>query len=455
LSCTKVVPTVRNTPGTAGELLGLALPISLAQFGLVAMGLVDTAIVGRVDVDLLAGTAMGRSLALAATGLGMGVGYAMEPLAAQALGAERPDVAFAALRTASKAGVLVTIPSAGLALVAAWSLPFFGVDPKLVPISVAFLAGQLPGLFAFPLYVAAREFLAAHGATRPGLVAAVAANVLNALLGCVLVHGDVALLAVGLPALGLPRLGAFGAGVATSVASIVLAAIVLRAAARFGPGPGLVSVPMRTVFCLGLPIGLQLLAEIGVFSVVGLMAGALGSTDAAAHQVALALASFTFMGVYGIGAAAGILVGHAVGAGRSPSREGMLGMLLGAATMATSALAFAAFPVELVSLFTVDRDVVALGSRLLLVAAFFQVFDGLQAVASGALRGAGDVRFPFVAHFVSHYLVGLPVAALLGVTLKWGAVGLWWGIAAGLVTVSLSLVARFFWIVRRGVLRVV
>lgn len=435
-------------------LVHLAVPISLAQLGLVAMGLVDTAIVGRLDVDSLAGTAMGRSIALAATGLGMGVGYALEPIAAQAVGAGEPTRAYGALRTACRVGLLVTVPSAALALAAAYGLGFVGVEPQLVPIVVAFLLGQLPGLFAFPLYVAAREYLASLGNTRPALVAAVFANIVNAIIGALLVHGDDALAWLGIPPLGLPKLGAFGAGLATSIASIVLAAMVLFAAGKTRPEGPIEVVPARLVFGLGLSIGTQFLAEIGLFSIVGLMAGRLGAVPAAAHQVALALVTFTFMGVYGIGAATGVRVGHAVGAGQPPRRIGAYGLVLGGLVMLGAATLFTLAPRPLASLFTVDAEVLELSAELLGIAAVFQLFDGLQGVASGALRGAGDVRFPLLANLASHYLVGVPLAVFFCFVLGWGTRGLWWGITAGLATIAAVLVSRFFWLTRGRVARV-
>lgn len=418
------------------------------------MGLVDTAIVGRLDVDSLAGSALGRSIGLAATGMGMGVGYALEPIAAQAVGAGESRRAYAALLTACRVGVVVTVPSAALALASVWGLAPLGVEPRLVPIVLAFLLGQLPGLFAFPLYVAGREYLAALGKTRPALVATIVANVVNAVVGALLVHGDDAMTWAGLPSLGLPKLGAFGAGLATSIASIVLAGLVLAAAWGTRPSGPTDAVPSRLVLGLGLSIGAQFLAEIGLFSIVGLMAGSLGSVPAAAHQVALAMVTFTFMGVYGVGAATGVRVGHAIGAGASPRRVGTYGLALGVLVMAGWAGVFSFCPRFLVTLFTLDPDVVALSVRLLAIAAVFQVFDGLQGVASGALRGAGDVRFPLLANIASHYLVGVPFALLFGFTLGWGTEGLWWGITAGLGTVATVLVTRFFWLTRGKIERV-
>ena len=211
---------------------------------------------------------------------------------------------------------------------------------------------------------------------------------------------------------------------------------------------------VRRVYQLGMPVGLQLLAEMGIFSLVALLSGALGPEVASAHQVALGLASFTFMGAVGVSGATAVRVGHAIGAGSSPRRAGLLGIALGAAIMTVGAVAFTAVPHALVSAFTKDERVIAIGVDLLRIAALFQLFDGVQAVAAGALRGAGDVRFPFVANVVAHWLVGFPVALTLGFALHLGARGLWWGLTSGLVVASTALALRFSAISRRGIARV-
>ena len=216
------------------------------------------------------------------------------------------------------------------------------------------------------------------------------------------------------------------------------------------PGP----VTLFTVLRLGLPVGLQLLAEIGVFSLVALLAGRLGTTVLSAHQIAVGLASFTFMGALGVGGATAVRVGHAIGAGRSPRQSGLVGLGLGAVVMSVGAAVFALIPRPLIGIFTTDAEVIEVGARLLRIAALFALFDGIQAVASGALRGAGDVRFPFLANVAAHWLVGLPIALLLGFGLGMGATGLWWGLTAGLVTISVLLAARFVHLSKRAITRV-
>jgi multidrug resistance protein, MATE family len=447
----------------------LSLPISLAQLGLVFMGLVDTAIIGHGSVDDLAAVAIGRSIVFGVASVGMGIGFALDPLASQAVGAGKPERAYQALRAGLLAAALVTIPTILISFAVTLALGPLGVDRAILPRVHVYLLGNAPGVFGYLAYLAGKSFLQAHGATRPALVASLVANIVNAVVCSLLVRGDDALVAIGLPGIGLPRLGALGAGIAASIGSLLLAGIVIQAARSYRPAvapaaPDLAPTPAAAaepdpvslvkVLRLGLPVGLQLLAEIGVFSFVALLAGRLGTTVLSAHQIAVGLASFTFMGALGVGGATAVRAGHAIGAGKSPRQSGLVGLALGAAVMSFGAALFALMPRQLIAIFTSDGEVIEVGARLLRIASLFALFDGIQAVASGALRGAGDVRYPFLANVAAHWLVGLPIALVLGFGLGLGAPGLWWGLTAGLVTVSVLLAARFVHLSRGAIARV-
>jgi multidrug resistance protein, MATE family len=430
------------------------MPIALAQLGLVTMSLVDTAAIGRVSVQDLAGAGIGRSIGFATVIVGIGVAGGLEPLAAQAIGAGENGRAWQGYLTNLRA-TLMTWP---VAIAAAFAVTFvlapLGVDPSVVTRVRMYLAGQAPGFAATLAYFSTRTLLQAHGQTRPALVGSVVANVVNFPVVNLLVRGDAALRAVGLPAVGLPALGALGGGIAFSVGDFILLAFVAAGAVGYRSNVDAPRVRLRTAYRLGLPVGLQMLAEIGVFSLVALLTGALGAEVASAHNIALGMASLTFMGAVGVGGATSVRVGRAIGAGRSPRRTGAIGMALGAAVMTVGAVTFAAAPRLIARAFTNDDRVIAIGVDLLRIAALFQVFDGVQAVAAGALRGAGDMRFPFLANVAAHWLVGFPAAMLLGFVLHLGAQGLWWGLTAGLVFVSALLGARFAAITGRPIARV-
>lgn len=455
-------PGPDSIAGEALAVLRLSAPIALAQFGLMALGLVDVAVLGRTSAAELGGASVGRSIGFAASALAIGTSSALEPLAAQALGAKETEAAWQSLGGTLAACALLWVPSVAVSLLSTYALGPLGIDPALATSARAFLVGNAPGMLAFPVFLAAKTFLQAHYRTGPALLGALVANVVNLVACNVLVRGDEALGSIGLGPWGLPRLGALGAGISSSLSTVLLAAIALASSrstqARARAAPGSSSVPVvasslvastRRVLTIGIPIGLQMLAEIGVFSIVGVVAGRLGTVPVAAHQVAISLASFTFMGVLGISGATAVRVGRAVGAGDPPRRAGLVGIAMGAAFMLVSGAVFVGAPRALVGLFTNDDAVVDLGVSLLGVAAAFQLFDGVQGVAAGALRGAGDVRFAFVANAAAHWVLGFPVALLLAFPFGLGARGLWWGLALGLALVAAALTARFV-VVTRG-----
>lgn len=383
----------------------------------------------------------------------MGVAAALEPLASQAVGAGDRDGAWRAFLATLVAATLVWVPCAAGAYGATSLLAPLGIEADLVDSARRFVLPQLPGMLFFVLFLAAKAFLQAVERTSPSVVAVVVANVVNVVVCNLLVRGDEALVAVGLGQHGLPALGAFGAGIASTVAHAALAGWVLVAAWKLRPHRALELGELRKVLRLGFPIGLQLLAEVGVFAFVSVLAGRLGRVAVSAHQIALGLASFTFMGALGISGATAVRVGHAIGEGRSPRRAGLVGIGLGATFMLASALLFVSIPNLLIEGFTEDSDVIALGTKLLLVAAAFQLFDGIQVVASGALRGAADVRFAFFANLGGHWLFGLPLALWFGFHLGLGARGLWLGLLAGLALVSVLLLVRFFAIAKGPIAR--
>jgi MATE family multidrug resistance protein len=432
----------------------LAAPIALAQLGLVTMSLVDTAAIGRVSVDDLAGAGIGRSIGFGAVVVSMGITAGLEPLAAQAIGAGEHGRAWQGYLTNLRA-TLMTWPAA---MAAAFAITLvlapLGVDAPVIARVRLYLAGQAPGFLAALAFFSSKTLLQAHGRTRPALFGAIVANVVNVPVVNLLVRGDGALHAVGLPAMGLPALGALGGGLAFSISSLVLLAFVIAAALALRPPEPSARVPLGTAYRLGVPVGLQMLAEVGVFSLVALLTGVLGADVASAHNLALGMASLTFMGAVGVSGATSVRVGYAIGAGRSPRRAGGLGIALGLVVMTTGAVAFATAPELIARAFTEDASVIAIAADLLRIAAAFQIFDGIQAVAAGALRGAGDMRFPFVANVVAHWGVGFPAAMAFGFGLHGGVKGLWWGLTAGLVFISALLAGRFVFITRSAVARV-
>jgi MATE family, multidrug efflux pump len=445
---------IRRRLDEVRETMHLALPIAFSQVALMAMGLVDAALVGHVSQAELAVVSIGNSLVFALCCPALGVSMAIEPLTSQAVGAGDEARAWDTVRAGSLACLLLSLPTALLVWAVAHWLGVFGVEAGLLPGIERFVIARLPGVPVWLLFMAGKSFLEAKGVVRPLWVGGWAANVVNFVFSAVLVFGDRALARVGLPPLGLPAFGSVGAGVSTSLSCAVLAAIAWVAVFRVRPpgarlfsGERSSAAAVRKALSLGLPIGLQVFTEVGVFSLVTVLAGRLGAAAAAAHQITLGIASFTFMGVLGLANATAVRVGRAVGAAEpgGPRRAGLVGLGLASGYMLCCAFVMVVAGRFISSLFSPEADVVSVAAHLLLIAALFQLADGVQGVMSGALRGAADSRFASIVNLICYWGVGLPVAYALAFFAGWGASGLWWGLLVGLVGTSIAL-SRRFWV---------
>jgi MATE family, multidrug efflux pump len=431
------------------ELLRLAVPIAAAQAGIALMGVVDTAVVGRLGAAALGAVGLSNGIFFAVGVIGIGIVMGLDPLIAQAFGAEdRPRT-----RTLVWQGAwLSLIVSAVLAIPLAFGprlIDAAGIEPEVARGAKQFLWARLPGLFPLLLFVALRAYLQAAAVLRPLVVATVLANVANFLLDVLLVFGGARLPAWTGPLRLVPAMGPAGSGLATTLCSVVQALVLLAAAARLSlPEPPRRAPDVRDLRAaarIGVPVGLQMGAEVGVFALVGVLAGRLGQMSIAAHQVAISLASFTFCAALGVGNAGSVRVGWAIGArdSRAARRSGLIAFGAGASFMTLSALCFWLFPRQLSALLSDRADVIAASAPLLAVAAVFQISDGVQGVGAGVLRGAGDTRFAFLANVVGHYAIGLPIAVTLGLAWGHGVIGLWWGLCAGLTAVAIALLSRF------------
>ncbi len=440
-------------------LFRLAGPLALASGGQAVMGVVDTAVCGRAGADTLAGAGLGNALFFTAAVLGMGLMMGLDPLVSQAVGAGDPRRARRWLWQGAwlslGAGLLLSLPMA----LAPLALEPLGIGHEVARQAGGFLLARLPSLPALLFFVAARAYLQGHGRTRALVISVVAGNVVNFLGDLLFVFGGAGLPAWSGPLRAVPALGAAGSGLSTSLTTLLQAAVLAAAAARVpvaGGAEGLrrpSAAGFRQIGRIGLPVGLHMAAEVGIFALVGFLAGRLGAAPLAAHQLAIAYASLTFTVAVGVGSAGSVRVGWAIGAGDAAAarRAGLTAFGAGAAVMALPALAFLLAPRALARAMTDDPRVIQAAAPLLLVAAAFQICDGVQGVGAGVLRGAGDTRFTFAANMVGHWLVGLPVAVVLGLLLGQGVTGLWWGLCAGLSAVAVALLARFLRLSSRAI----
>lgn len=438
----------------------LTAPLALTNLGTLLLGLVDTAVVGRLGETALAAVGLGSSVFFTVSVVGWGWMLALDPLIAQAIGAREggraQHVFFQGLWVALFGAVPVSVAIFGAGAL----LETMGIEPAIAEQTRGYLHARLPAVLPWLALAASRAFLQAHTVTRPLVVGVVVANVVNFPLTWLLVFGDAGLLELGLPGLGVAQLGTAGAGLASAVSTLVQLAIALaavRAAWDRGseqsrrPEPTII----RDVLRLGTPIGLTLLAEVGSFALVSVLMGNLGQRALASHNVAISLVSSTFQIALALGAAASVRVGHAIGRADAEGtrRAGLTAIASGGLGMLLSAGAFVAIPRPLARILTDEPGVIEAAVPLLAVAAAFQLSDGVQAVAAGVLRGAGDTQVPLYANLAGHYAIGIPIGASLAWGAGWGAVGLWWGLSAGLTAVAILLTARFWLLSRRAIRR--
>jgi MATE family multidrug resistance protein len=431
----------RPTRQNFERLIRLAVPVVIVQVGLMAMGMVDVIMVGHYSPADLAATALGNVFVYGIAGFSMGVLFALDPLVSQAFGAgDQPAVARTVQRGMLIAAIL-SLPTMALLLIAGPLLAYLGQPAEVVPLATAYMSVSAPGIPAFLAFVVLRQSLQAMNRLKPVLITIVFANLLNAGLTWVLVFGK----------FGAPTHGSFGAGLATSIARVVLAVMLLALSWKvfrplFNPRrhQAFALAPLLRTMRIGLPIGGQMLLEMGAFSVIALMMGRLGTVPMAAHQVAINIASGAFMVPLGVSSAVAVLVGQAIGAGdpERARRAASAGLVTGAGFMLVSASVFIGVPGLLARIYTSDMAVALMAAALIPIAGVFQVFDGLQIVSLGILRGVGDTRAPMVINVLGFWLLGFPASLLLCFGAGLGGPGLWWGLVVGLAAVAVLLMAR-------------
>jgi len=422
-------------------MIRLALPVAAVQLGIMAMGVTDTIMVGHVSPAALASTALGNLYFFIAGIFGQGTLMALDPVVSQAVGARDEDAITRALQRGLLLALALTIVTCATFIPVRAVLGLLDQPAEVIPDAATYVHIAIPGVFPFYAFIVFRQSLQALGRVAPVLWTVLAANLLNAGLNWVFIFGN----------LGSPAMGVGGASLATSIGRWAMALVLLAIAGndlrhRLTPWraeSGSIA-PLVRMLRLGIPIGVQYLLEYGAFAAAALLMGVLGTTQMAAHQIAINLASFTFMVPLGVSTATAVMVGHAIGAGDEAQarRSAIAGIMSGTAFMCLSALAFRLFPGALARAYTGDATVVALAATLIPIAGVFQVFDGVQAVAAGVLRGIGDTHAPAIINVVGFWLIGLPVSWWLAFREGGGAVGLWWGIVVGLGAVALILLAR-------------
>jgi multidrug resistance protein, MATE family len=435
-----MLPSLADLRQEVRPMATLAAPVVVAEIGWVAMGLVDTLMVGPLGPEAIGAVGIGSAVFMGVVIFAMGVLLGLDTLVSHAYGAGRVDECHRWLVHGTVLSLLIACPVALLLFVLSRLLGGWGLDPTVLRLTRPYLDVVIWSALPLLFYATFRRYLQGMGVVRPVMIALVTANVTNVIVNWVLIYGK----------LGAPALGVRGAAWATVLSRVAMAAYLFGAIVQRERGrrPGLFETSlaidpawMRRLFSLGVPAASQITLEVRVFAASTALAGRLAPIALAAHQIAIHIAALSFMVPLGISSAGAVRVGHAVGRGdpAGAERSGWTAILLGAGFMACTAAAFILIPRVLMGAFTRDERVLQLGVSLLAVAAIFQLFDGIQGVATGVLRGVGDTRTPMLWNLVGHWFVGLPTGYALCFALGLGVVGLWWGLSIGLIICGVAL----------------
>lgn len=426
--------------------LDLALPVMVGQLAVFSMNFIDTVMSGRLP---------NRDVALAALGIGgalwssmlmfvLGTLMVVQPSVAQLDGAHKKREAAAQTRQALWIALALAVPYFLLCYFSEPLLTAFRIDPVIVPTSAAYLRAMSWGAPALCLVLLLRFFSEGTGHTRPTMLYGVAGALLNIPLNYVLMFGK----------LGLPALGTVGCGIATSIVlwlQFLMLFVYIRTHRHYEPFElmsKLEKPDWREIWELlkvGVPIAMAIFVEGSLFVMAALLIGRLGPVPAAAHLIAINFAALMFMIPVGLSSAVSIRVGNALGRGdpRGARYAGLIGVLIILAIQTVSASMMFLFPEAIVRLYTDDALIAPLAVSLLFYAAVFQYPDGLQIVASGALRGFKDTRRPVLYMVVAFWLVGLTLGYHLTFAREMGPAGMWVGMIAGLSVASVLLLRRF------------
>jgi MATE family multidrug resistance protein len=432
----------------------LALPLVLAELGWMSMAIVDTVMVGHLpnSATAMGAVSLGSNIFMVLALFGGGLLLGLDTLVSQAFGAGKREDCHRSLINS----IYLSIALTPFLVAPIWLLPTLlqrmKVDSGVLALTIPYAKALAVGLLPLLLYFAVRRCLQAMNMVKPVAFALVTANIINTFGNWILIYGK----------WGAPKMGPIGSGWSTVISRTYMAAVLVgyllwydhRHRTDLLKTPVDIDLPrIRRLITLGFPAALQFTLESGVFALVTALIARLGAIPLASHQIALNTVAFTYMVPLGIASAAAVRVGQAIGR-NDPQGAGDAGgtaIFLGAAFMTAASAGLLIFPRWIARMYTPDEAVIHSTIVLLAAGAAFQLFDGIQTVATGALRGAGDTRTPMFCHFTAYWVIGLPLGAWLCFSLGWGAIGLWAGLSLALILIGIVLL--FAW--RRAVRRLI
>jgi MATE family multidrug resistance protein len=432
--------------------LRLAIPLVLAELGWMSMAIVDTMMVGRLpnSAAAISAVSLGGILVHTLAFFGGGLLIGLDTLVSQAFGAGLREDCHRSLVH----GIYLSLALTPLLMAPVWFfaplLRALNIPPDILALTIPYSKALAWGTLPLLLYFAVRRSMQGMNMVGPIAFALITANIINAFGNWILIYGK----------LGAPAMGAVGSGWSTAWARIYLAAVLVAYLLWYDSKhrTDLLRTPIqpdlqriRRLIALGFPAAMQISLEIGVFALVTALIGRLGATALAGHQIALNTVSLTYMVPLGVSSAAAVRVGQAIGR-KDPTGAANAGgsaIFYGAAFMTLAGLVLLLIPRWISRVYTPDESIIRRAVVLLAAGAAFQLFDGIQTVATGALRGAGDTRTPMFCHFTAYWIIGLPLGAWLCFRRGWGAFGLWAGLSLALILIGIVLLFVWSRIVRR------
>lgn len=426
------------------KILSLAYPVIIGQLGTIMMGVVDSIMVGKLGSDQLAASSLANSLIFIVLIIAIGNAVAVTPLIAILVGAKKLDECGIYYQNSFLINLIMALITYIIILIGSDYLYLINQTNEVEQFAQSYM--KIVGLSIFPLMIfqTNKQFIEGMSIMRPAMIITLLANLVNVFANWVLIFGN----------LGMPRLELDGAGWATFISRLFMAVSIMLFVLKnerfnqFDLKFKLEKINyeiIRKILRVGLPSGFQYFFEVGAFSFAVVMIGWIGAKELAAHQIAISLASVSFMGVLGISQAGGILVGNAVGEQNVSKvrRTGFNSILLGMVWMFFSGLVFILFKDLLPLIYIEDKEVISIAARLLIIAALFQLSDGIQAVGVGICRGLTDVKIPTLITFIAYWVISLPVGYLLGFYFNLGVEGVWIGLSIGLTCSAIMLTLRF------------
>jgi MATE family multidrug resistance protein len=434
-------------------MLKIAIPVVMAELGWMTMGVVDTVMVGPLGPEAISAAGVGNSMHIAFAIFGMAVMLGLDTLVSQAYGARDIRACHRWFFDGLMLAGLMAVPIMTLLVVVWFAIPALGFHGAVRPLLEGYFGVLLLSTPFLLAYAVCRRYLQGMHAALPVMFALLTANLINLAGNWLLIYGH----------FGFPQLGVTGSAWATVISRAYMFGALLFAvwwidrkrARQIGEqANGLIGLwhvhrpfdpaRLRRLLALGLPAASQMGAEVGVFALATALSGTLDPISSAAHQIALNMAGVAFMIPLGLGSAGAVRVGHAAGARdhHRASAAGWTAILLATGFMLIAAATFVLVPRQLIGLFSTDPSVLEVGTALLLLAAVFHLFDGIQGVITGTLRGIGDTRTAMKVNLVAHWLIGLPTGYLLCFAVGWGVYGLWVGLSLGLIVTGIVL----FWV---------